>query len=115
VLISDGPGEHESLEVMTHCSKSDIILCRLPSHRSHELQSCDVGVFGPLKPVYRERVEQQFRHDVSATVIGENTRTLVRHNNMVTAVRFSSNGKTVAPGSTHKTIRLWNAATGEEG
>jgi hypothetical protein len=61
VLISDGFGTHESLEVMTHCFEQNIILCRLPSHTSHKLQPCDVGVFGPLKTAYREQVEQQFR------------------------------------------------------
>jgi WD40 repeat protein len=33
---------------------------------------------------------------------------------MVTAMPFSSNGKTLASWSTHKTIRLWDAPTGEE-
>jgi hypothetical protein len=74
VLISDGFGTHESLEVMTHCSKQHIILCQLPSHTSHKLQSCDIGVFGPLKTVYREQVEQQFRNDVSATGMEHFTR-----------------------------------------
>jgi len=66
VLISDGFGTHESLEVMTHCFEQNIILCRLPSHTSHKLQPCDVGVFGPLKTAYREQVEQQFRRGAGA-------------------------------------------------
>jgi hypothetical protein len=66
VLINDGFGSHESLEVMTHCFEQNIILCRLPSHTSHKLQPCDVGVFGPLKTAYREQVEQQFRRGAGA-------------------------------------------------
>lgn len=66
VLINDGFGTHESLEVMTHCFEHNIILCRLPSHTSHKLQPCDVGVFGPLKMAYREQVEQQFRRGAGA-------------------------------------------------
>jgi hypothetical protein len=61
VLISDGFGIHESLEVMTHCFKQNIILCRLPLYTSYKLQPCDVSVFSLLKTVYREQVEQQFR------------------------------------------------------
>ena len=49
ILISDGFAPHESLEVMTFCFANNIILCRLPSHTSHKLQPCDVGVFGSLK------------------------------------------------------------------
>ena len=33
-------------------------MCRLPSHTSHKLQPCDVGVFGPLKTAYRDEVER---------------------------------------------------------
>jgi hypothetical protein len=54
ILISNGFGTRESLEVMKFCFENNIILCRLPSHTSHKLQPCDVGVFGPLKTAYRE-------------------------------------------------------------
>jgi len=61
VLINDGFGTHESLELLQFCFEHNIILCRLPSHTSHKLQPCDVGVFGPLKMAYREQVEQLYR------------------------------------------------------
>jgi hypothetical protein len=61
ILISDGFGTHESLEVLEFCYRNNIILCRLPSHTSHKLQPCDVGVFGPLKAAYREQAEKLYR------------------------------------------------------
>jgi hypothetical protein len=53
ILIFDGFGPHETLEVLEFCFENNIILCRLPSHTSHKLQPCDVAVFGPLKTAYR--------------------------------------------------------------
>ena len=61
MLINDGFGIHESLEIMQYCYKNNIILCRLPLHTSYKLQPCDVGVFGPLKTAYREHVERLYR------------------------------------------------------
>jgi DDE superfamily endonuclease/Tc5 transposase DNA-binding domain len=61
VLISDGFGTHESLGIMEYCFENNILLCRLPSHTSHKLQPCDVGVFCPLKAAYREEVERLYR------------------------------------------------------
>ena len=61
VLITNGFGPYDSLEVMTFCFENNITLCRLPSHTSHKLQPCNVGVFGPLKAAYREQVEHLFR------------------------------------------------------
>ena len=46
---------------MQYCFENNIILCRVPSHTSHKLQPCDVGVFGPLKAAYREEVERLYR------------------------------------------------------
>ncbi|PQE29011.1 hypothetical protein CJF30_00004068 [Rutstroemia sp. NJR-2017a BBW] len=43
------------------CFENNIILCRLPSHTSHKLQPCDVGVFGPLKEAYRDEADRLFR------------------------------------------------------
>jgi hypothetical protein len=61
VLISDGFGTHETLEVLEFCFANNITMCRLPSHTSHKLQPCDVGVFGPLKTAYRDEVERLCR------------------------------------------------------
>jgi hypothetical protein len=61
LLICDGFGTHESLEILKYCFENNIILCRIPSHTSHKLQPCDVGPFGPLKTAYREQVERLYR------------------------------------------------------
>ncbi len=45
---------------MEYCFENNIIPCRIPSHTSHKLQPCDVGVFGPLKAAYREQVERLY-------------------------------------------------------
>ena len=37
VLICDGFGTHETLEILEFCFENNILLCRLPSHTSHKL------------------------------------------------------------------------------
>ncbi|PIA82972.1 hypothetical protein CB0940_12205 [Cercospora beticola] len=64
VLICDGFGTHETLEVLEFCFANNITLCRLPSHTSHKLQPCDISVFGPLKAAYRDQVERLERGGV---------------------------------------------------
>jgi hypothetical protein len=54
VLICDGFGTHETLEILEFAFENNIILCRLPSHTSHKLQPYDISVFGPLKAAYRD-------------------------------------------------------------
>ena len=65
VLIWDGFGTHETLEVLEFCFENNIILCRMPSHTSHKLQPCDIAVFGPLKAAYRDQVERMERGGVN--------------------------------------------------
>jgi len=64
VLIWDGFGAHETLEILEFCFANNIILCRIPSHTSHKLQPCDIAVFGPLKAAYRDQVERLERGGV---------------------------------------------------
>ena len=61
ILICDGFGTHETLEILEYCFENNILLCRIPSHTSHKLQPCDIGVFGPLKAAYRDQVERLYR------------------------------------------------------
>ena len=65
VLICDGFGTHETLEMLEHCFTYNILLCRLPSHTSHKLQLCDIAVFSPLKVAYRDNVERMERGGVN--------------------------------------------------
>jgi hypothetical protein len=75
VLINDGFATHESLELLEFCFKNNIVLCRLPSHTSHKLQPCDVGVFGPLKAAYREQADDLYRG--GANTVGKEHFTLL--------------------------------------
>jgi hypothetical protein len=50
-----------TLEALEFCFKNNIILCRLPSHTSHKLQPCDVGVFAPLKEAYCNKADRLFQ------------------------------------------------------
>ena len=54
VLICDGFGTHETLEILEFVIANNIVLCRLPSHTSHKLQPCDIAVFAPLKAAYHD-------------------------------------------------------------
>jgi hypothetical protein len=65
MLIWDGFGTHETLEILKFCFENNIILCRLPSHTSHKLQPCDVGVFGLLKTAYCEQAKRMEQEGVN--------------------------------------------------
>lgn len=60
MLICDGFGMHETLEVQEFCFENKIILCRLQSHTSHMLQPCDISVFAPLKGFYCNKADSLF-------------------------------------------------------
>jgi hypothetical protein len=40
--------------MVSFCLEKKIILFYLPTHSTHLLQSCDIGVFGPLADTYRK-------------------------------------------------------------
>jgi hypothetical protein len=64
VLISDGFGTYEMLEILEFGLENNIILCRLPSHTSHKVQPCDVAVFAALKAAYQDQVDRLGRGGV---------------------------------------------------
>ena len=49
VLICDGFGSQETLEIVKFCLENHVLPCRLPSYTSHKLQPYDTRVFGPLR------------------------------------------------------------------
>ena len=61
MLINNGFGTHESLELIKFYYENNIILCRFLSHTSYKLQPCNVGIFGPLKAAYCKEVERLYR------------------------------------------------------
>jgi hypothetical protein len=66
VLICDGFGTHETLEVLEFSLANNIILRRLSSYTSLKLQLCDVGLFAPLKTAYRDEVDRLNRGGIDA-------------------------------------------------
>jgi hypothetical protein len=102
ILINDGFGTHESLELMEFCFENNIILCRLPSHTSHKLQPCDVGVFGSLKIAYREEVERLYRG--GANMIGKQHFTLLYDR----ARRKALNSRNIISGWSKSGLRPFN-------
>ena len=94
ILICDGFGTHEALEILVYYFENNIILCRLPSHTSHKLQPCDIGVFGPLKAAYRDRL-----NDCIEEVQIQSARTISRLSTALQGTRHSRLGTSKLGGS----------------
>jgi len=58
LLIYDGHGSHDTLELITLARENNIILFCLPPHTTHRLQPLDVGVFGPFARAWVERCDE---------------------------------------------------------
>jgi hypothetical protein len=56
LLILDGHNSHGTWPFMDFAQKHRILILCLPSHTTHALQPCDVGVFGPLAKKWKARV-----------------------------------------------------------
>jgi hypothetical protein len=65
VLILDGHSSHLSLSAIELCLNNNITMICLPAHSSHILQPLDVGVYGHVKKVWRE-ILQQYYFDTNA-------------------------------------------------
>ena len=57
-LILDGHNSHGTFAFMDFCEKHRILVLCLPSHTTHALQPCDVGVFGPLAAKWKALVSK---------------------------------------------------------
>lgn len=58
LLILDGHNSHCTFRFCDFAEKHRIIILCLPSHTTHALQPCDVGVFGPLAAKWKARVSE---------------------------------------------------------
>jgi hypothetical protein len=54
LLISDNLSFHLSMAIINACKVNNIAFVCLPLHSTIKLQPLDVGVFGPIKKVWRE-------------------------------------------------------------
>ena len=54
VLLVDGHKSHINLEISRFCKENRIFLYCLPPHSSHITQPLDVGIFKPLKAMWRK-------------------------------------------------------------
>src|SRR6266699_4727613 len=61
LLILDGHNSHCTYRFCKFAKEHNIIIICLPSHTTHVLQPCDVGVFGPLASSWKAQVNQAAR------------------------------------------------------
>ena len=58
LLIYDGHGSHDTLDVITISREHNVLLFCLPPHTTHKLQPLDVGVFGPFQRAWADRCDE---------------------------------------------------------
>ena len=58
MLILDGHNSHTTYHFCSFAEKHNIIVLCLPSHTTHHLQPCDMGVFGPLNSTWKAEVNK---------------------------------------------------------
>ena len=67
LLILDGHNSHCTYAFCTFAEKHNIIVVCLPSHTTHILQPCDVGVFGPLSKLWKSQVNKATCANITVT------------------------------------------------
>jgi hypothetical protein len=65
MLILDGHNSHCSYAFVDFCEKHQIVLLCLPSHTTHCLQPCNIGVFGPLASCWKAEVNKASRKNIA--------------------------------------------------
>jgi hypothetical protein len=61
LLILDGHRSYNIPEFDQYCKENNIVLLCMPAHSSYLLQPLDVGIFLPLKQVYRQGIDTNIR------------------------------------------------------
>ncbi|KAF8592788.1 hypothetical protein K439DRAFT_1274546, partial [Ramaria rubella] len=57
LLITNGHGSHQHLDIVNMAFKHKVLLYSLPPHTTHKLQPLDVGVFGPVQNVWAHQCQ----------------------------------------------------------
>ena len=64
LLVLDGHNSHCTYRFCNFAAKHRIVIICLPSHTTHVLQPCDVGVFGPLSKLWKAQVNKASRANI---------------------------------------------------
>ena len=67
LLILDGHNSHCTYQFIKFSAEHRIIIICLPSHTTHALQPCDVGVFGPLARAWKSCVTRASQENIPIT------------------------------------------------
>ena len=70
VLFFDGHHSHISVSIVKYCQQYNVHLVLLPSNTTHVLQPLDVGVYGPLKQVWK-KILAEYKLETRAGNIGK--------------------------------------------
>ncbi|KAF8231047.1 hypothetical protein L208DRAFT_1161057, partial [Tricholoma matsutake] len=60
----DGHNSHCTYPFIKFATEHHTIITCLPSHTTHALQPCDVGVFGPLAHAWKSQVTQASQNNI---------------------------------------------------
>jgi DDE superfamily endonuclease len=67
LLILDGHNSHCTYPFIKFAADHRIIIICLPSHTTHALQPCDVGIFGPLARAWKSQVTEASQNNIPIT------------------------------------------------
>jgi hypothetical protein len=67
LLILDGHNSHCTYQFIKFSAEHHIIIICLPSHTTHALQPCDVGIFGPLARAWKSCVTRASQENIPIT------------------------------------------------
>jgi hypothetical protein len=67
LLILNGRNSHCTYQLIKFATQHHIIIICLQSHMTHTLQSCNVGVFGPLAHAWKSQVTQVSQENTPIT------------------------------------------------
>jgi hypothetical protein len=67
LLILDGHNSHCTYPFIKFSAQHHIVIICIPSHTTHALQPCDIGVFGPLAHAWKSQVTQASKDNISIT------------------------------------------------